>query len=141
MVGAVQQFEPTYSAALAWQVSPKFALTATSARTVGAPTSLVANAQVYETQNLALYYQATPRAALQAGLGYSSSGGSLASGWSFSTSNAFETARATTLFARATYAITPFLVANGSVQYSDRLSGRYNAHANIVTIGLTYAPR
>jgi len=136
--GSAVQWAPSYSASLHWQWSPKLSLSLMSARAAGAPTSVLANVEISDTQSLALNYQLTPKISLQTGVTYSASNGS--TGLVSGQAAPFESAKAVTAFGRASYAITPFLSATASIQHSDRSTEGLEARSDLFLIGLSYQP-
>jgi hypothetical protein len=136
--GSAVQWAPFYSAILRWQWSPKLSLGLTSARSVGAPTSVLANAQISDTQNVVVNYQLTPKISLQTGVTYSAS--SASTGVPSGQAGAFASATAVTAFGKAIYAITPFLTATASIQHSGRTQEGLETRSNIFLLGLSYQP-
>ncbi len=136
--GSAVQWAPFYSAILRWQWSPKLSLGLTSARSVGAPTSVLANAQISDTQNVVINYQLTPKISLQTGVTYSAS--SASTGAPSGQTGALTSATAVTAFGKAIYAITPFLTATASIQHSGRTTDGSEVRSNIFLLGLSYQP-
>jgi len=65
---------PHYSAMIKWVITPKLSLTASAAKAIGPPTTLVSNSRLSYTTQFNLSYQATPKITIAAGAsaGYTS---------------------------------------------------------------------
>ena len=110
-------WEPEYSLSVTWSITPKLGLTASLARTVSPPTSFIANLQVMESANLGLTYQLTPKVSLSAGVNVGHTSGA------FTTTaiNVLGQSQNENIYgarANVSYAMTPFLGASLSYQYS-----------------------
>src|SRR5271166_3839937 len=109
---------PHYSATIKWVITPKLTLTASAAKTIAPPTTLVSNSQLSYTTQFNLSYQATPKIAIAAGAsaGYTSAVFSPGlAGTNFATGALdLYTARAS-----LTYTMTPFLVATLTASYDE----------------------
>jgi hypothetical protein len=131
------QSSPVYSAALTWQPTPKFSLGLSSARSVGAPSSTLSNAETTTTQSATANFQFSAKISLQAGIAEStivagSSAGPAIAGIGSGTSLID--------FCKASYTVTPFLVASASYRYSDRTTDGAETKDSTFMLGLSYAP-
>lgn len=138
-------WQPTYSLAVAWAPTPKLGLTATVAKVVAPPTSILANLQVTENATLGLTYNLTPKMlfASQLQIGHSSGGFQGENGVS-TLSSVFEPLTANTDYysanASINYTITPFITANLSYTYSRSVQAGFVTPTNEVLLALTYSP-
>ena len=130
---------PVYSISVLWQASPKVSFGAASGRSVGAPTSVIANAQISDTQSVSVQYSFSPKISVQAGVGRSESSGG---GFElvFGQLVSIGTQTATTAYGKLGYQITPFVGATASYQYSDRHDQGFDTKENIFMLGLSYRP-
>ena len=115
---------PHYSATIGWTITPKLSLTASAAKSIAPPTTLVSNAQLSYTAQFNLNYQITPKIAIGAGasIGYTSA---------VFTPGAVVTVNGTPVTiltgaqdlysaqASLTYTMTPFLVAALTASYNE----------------------
>ncbi len=128
---------PHYSATIAWAITPKLSLTASAAKTIAPPTTLVSNSQLSYTTYFDLSYQATPKITIAAGAsaGY--------------TSAVFSPGLAGTIFATGaqdlyaahaslTYTMTPFLAATLTASYNETVSSHLITPEDLVTVSLNY---
>jgi hypothetical protein len=139
-LGLPSGWEPEYSLSVTWSITPKLGLSAAVARTVAPPTNFIANLQVSESANLGLTYQMTPKVTLSAGVNVGH------------TSTAFTTTAVSALGqgqneniygarANLTYAMTPFLGASLSYQYSRTVqAGGLVTPASVALMSVNYAP-
>jgi len=130
---------PHYSATIAWVIAPKLSLTASAAKTIAPPTTLVSNSQLSYTTQFNLSYQATPKITIAAGAsaGYTSAvfspglaGTNLATG-----AQDLYSAQAS-----LTYTMTPFLVATLTASYNETVSSHLITPEDLVTVSLNYKP-
>jgi hypothetical protein len=132
---------PHYSAIVAWDITPKFNLTASAEKVITPPSVLVANAQLSYEANLRLSYQATPKIQIAAGgtAGYVSavfSPGAVTTPFGVSTgAEDFYTAQAS-----VTYTMTPFIVAALTFSYSETVQNHFITPQDLVTVSLNYKP-
>ena len=129
---------PHYSAMIAWAITPKLSLTASAAKTIAPPTTLVANSQLSYTTQFKLSYQATPKITITAGAsaGYTSAVFSPGLGTIFATG-------AQDLYsaqASLTYTMTPFLVATLTASYNETVQNHLITPEDLVTVSLNYKP-
>jgi hypothetical protein len=133
-------WEPEYSLSVTWSITPKLGLTASVARTVAPPTSIIANLQVSESANLGVTYQLTPKVSLSAGanVGHTSS--------AFTTTgiNVLGQRQNENLYgarASVSYAMTPFLGASLSYQYNRTVqAGGLVTPTSVALMTVNYAP-
>jgi Putative beta-barrel porin 2 len=132
---------PHYSAMIAWAITPKLSLTASAAKAISPPTTLISNAQLEYNTQFKLSYQATPKivVAASASAGY--------------TSTVFSQALTGTLFAplqgsqdiytaqaSLTYTMTPFLVAALTASYYETVQNHLITPQDLITVSLNYKP-
>ncbi len=132
---------PHYSATIKWVITPKLSLTASAAKTIAPPTTLVSNSQLSYTTQFNLSYQATPKITIAAGAsaGY--------------TSAVFSSGLAGTIFAglqgtqdfysaqgSLTYTMTPFLVATLTASYNETVQNHLITPEDLITVSLNYKP-
>ncbi len=134
-------FEPQYSLAITWAMTPKLSLTASVARIATPPTAIIANLQITESANLGLTYQLTPKISLSGSVNTSRVTGA------FTQSGLTGAVLATgqnehTYGARAnlTYAMTPFLGASLSYQYSRTVQAGLVTPTSVTLLTLNFAP-
>jgi hypothetical protein len=138
------KIEPQYSASVIWAVTPKVSLTASVARTVTPPQSIVANAQTTESASLGLNYRFSPKVAFSANVSsaYASSaftqlGSGVPNGVPAYALSALHSYNAT---ASLGYNITPFLGANLSYLYSRSVQAGVVTPQNLVLLNVNYSP-
>ena len=139
-LGLPSGWEPEYSLAVAWSITPKLGLTAAVSRTVSPPTNFIANLQVMEAANLGLTYQLTPKVSLSA----SANIGHTSGAFTTTAINVLGQGQNENLYgARATvsYAMTPFLGASLSYQYNRTVqAGGLVTPASVALMSVNYAP-
>ncbi len=138
---------PHYSVAVDWTMTPKLRLTATAAKTINAPTTLVSNAQLSYLAQFKLNYQATPKIVIGVGalVSYTSAvftpslGVGILSG-----AQDLYSAQAT-----LAYTMTPFLVAALTASYNETVQSNTNivgapqhliTPEGLITASLNYKP-
>lgn len=133
-------FEPQYALSVVWSITPKIDLLASIARAVAPPTSIISNLQQSKSVNLNLTYRFTPKVSLAAGVSASQSTGAFGQ----SVAGAVAAAQSTTDYSlrmSASYAMTPFLQAVLSYQYTKELqSGIVVTPTSIALLTVNYAP-
>ena len=134
-------FEPTYSAQVSWNATPKLALTGAVARSVSPPTSVLSNLQVTESQNLGLTYALTPKVSFAAGVSASRSSGFNGSASLNPLIQPFSQ-NSTTYSANASlnYVITPFVTANLSYTHTRLLQADLETPTDVVLLALSFNP-
>ena len=140
-LGLPRTLLPIYTLGTTWTVTPKVTLTASGSRTISPPTTIIANAEVDYTGQVALTYALTPKVAVNVGgsIGY--------------TSGAFTPVVLTSLApvltgasdfysanAGLSYAMTPFLSAALNASYTERVSDHFITPEDLVTVSLNYRP-
>jgi hypothetical protein len=132
---------PIYSLSTTWAFTPKLSLSASAARTVSPPTTIIGNAEVAYNASMNLTYQFTPKVSFTFGgsAGYSSSAftsGVVESGLlPFATAEDFYAVNA-----GLTYAMTPFLSAALNASYNERVSDHQITPQDVITLSLNYRP-
>ena len=132
---------PVYSLTTTWAFTPKLSLSASAARTIAPPTTVVANAEVSYDASINLSYQFTPKVGFTFGgsAGYSSS--AFTSGVVDSSLLPFATAQDFyAVNAGLTYAMTPFLSAALNASYVERVSDHLITPQDLITLSLNYRP-
>ena len=130
---------PHYSATISWTITPKLIFTASAAKSIAPPTTLVSNAQLSYTAQFKLNYQITPKIVIGAGASVSY------------TSAVFGTSAVTTTVngapvvivsgaqdlysaqASLTYTMTPFLVAALTASYNESVQSNPNTMQHLIT--------
>jgi hypothetical protein len=138
-------FEPQYSLSVTWSITPKIDLIASVARIVSIPTNIISNLQISESANLGLTYKLTPKVTVTAGASASHSSNGFTqpviAGLPAIEQATAQSSNFYSLRANVAYAMTPFLGATLSYQYS-----RTTQFAGLVTptslalLTLNYAP-
>ena len=110
---------PQYAFSAQWNVTPKLALNAAASRLASAPTSIISNLQITEAASAGASYAFTPKLSLSANVQTSYLTGAASVAVSNPLLNTFTTAQHSYgANAKMAYAITPFLAANLSYQYT-----------------------
>jgi hypothetical protein len=139
-LGLPSGWEPEYSLSVTWSITPKLGLTASLARSVSPPTSFIANLQVSESANLGLTYQLTPKVSLSAGVNVAH----VSSAFTTTAVNALGQGENENLYgarASVSYAMTPFLGASLSYQYSRTVqAGGLVTPTSVALMSVNYAP-
>ena len=110
-------FVPDYSLSVTWSATPKLSLVASLARSVSPPTYIVANLQVSDSARLGVTYQFTPKMTIAASVNVAYN----TRGFTATTVNLLGNLRMRVLYgaqATVTYAMTPFLEASLSYQFT-----------------------
>ena len=130
---------PHYSATIKCVITPKLNLTASAAKAIGAPTTLVSNSQLSYITQFNLSYQATPKITIAAG---ASAGYTSAVFTPGLTGTSFATGAQDNYTAQAslTYTMTPFLVATLSASYNETVQSHTITPEDLVTVSLNYKP-
>lgn len=132
---------PHGTAALTWQATPKLQFTGSIGRSVGPPTTLVANAETNTSVQLGGVYAFSPKlsfnAGFRAGQSTATEGVALAFGTPVIVSQNQSFLGANLSVA---YQATPFLSGSISYQYSDRKSLGLDTAVNSFIIAVRYAP-
>ena len=128
---------PHYSAAIAWTITPKLNLTASAAKSISPPTTLVSNAQLSYVAQFKLIYQATPKIAIGAGasIGYTSAVFTPGVLGILSGAQDLYSAQAS-----LTYTVTPFLVAALTASYNESVQNHLITPETLITASLNYKP-
>ena len=140
-LGLPKTLLPTYSVAVTWAITPKVALTASGARSIAPPTTVLANAQETYDAAVGLSYQATPKLNFSAGgsVGYSSSAFTPALPGTIFTPY-FTATDFYGLHAAMTYTITPFMSAALAATYTERVANHSITPQDVITVSLNYRP-
>jgi hypothetical protein len=130
---------PHYSATIKWAITPKLSLTASAAKTIGVPTTLVSNSQLSYIAQFNLSYQATPKITIAAG---ASAGYTSAVFTPGLTGTIFATGAQDLYSAQAslTYTMTPFLVAALTASYNETVQSHLITPETLITASLNYKP-
>jgi hypothetical protein len=132
---------PVYSLTTTWAFTPKLSLSASAARTVAPPTTIIGNAEVSYNAAMNLSYQFTPKVSFTLGgnAGYSSS--AFTSGLAGSGLLPFATAQDVyAVNAGVSYAMTPFLTTALNASYSERVGNHQITPQDVITVSLNYRP-
>jgi hypothetical protein len=132
---------PTFSFSANWAVTPRLGLTASASRAVGAPTTVIGNAQTSYQTNLTLSYAATPKVNVtaSASAGYSSAEFSQALvGTMFA--NFLTNTDYYSATAGVNYAMTPFLGAALTAAFTERVQNHVMTPQDVITVSLNYRP-
>jgi hypothetical protein len=123
-----------YSAGLAWTPSELWRAELAASRTLGAPVTIRANAQVSQAQSLSLTWWVSPKFGLTASLGRLrlESGPTGAGLYGGST--------LTTLSGRAVYQLTPFTRLTASAQRAERGLSLGRTRTDVAMIGVDFKP-
>jgi Putative beta-barrel porin 2 len=139
-LGLPSGWEPEYSLSLTWAITPKLGLSAAVARTVAPPTNFIANLQVTESANLGVNYQLTPKVSLSAGVNV----GHNSSAFTTTAINVVGQGQNENVYgarASVSYAMTPFLGASLSYQYSRTVqAGGLVTPTSVALMSVNYAP-
>jgi hypothetical protein len=132
---------PQYSFSLQWTVTPKLVLTAAASRLASAPTSIVSNLQVTESASIGLSYLWTPKVTISGGFSANYSNGAITP----VVNNALLSALAANQKtysgnAGLNYAITPFLAARLSYQYTRSIQANLTTNDSLVLLALNFNP-
>ncbi len=132
---------PSYSIAATWAWTPKLSLTASGARTVAPPTTVIGNAEIAYLSQVNLRYQATPKISL----GFGASAGTTSVAFTPLTVGAIAGAftgieNFYTVHASLSYTMTPFLAASLSASYSERVENRAITSQDIISLNVSYRP-
>jgi hypothetical protein len=131
-------FHPEFSFSVTWSITPKVALTAAVSRLVSPPTAVIGNLQENESASLGLTYQFTPKVTLTAAV--SAAQTSVAFNQSVAGVSGAQTSTDYSVRASATYAMTPFLQAVLSYQYTKLVQPGLVTPTNIALLTVNYAP-
>jgi hypothetical protein len=143
------KIEPLYSATAIWAATPKVTVTASAARTVGIPQSVIGNAQITESASLGLSYHFSPKVSFTAGASsafatsaFSQPAGAQAAAAILNgvPASILTSQKSYGASAGLTYNMTPFLVANLNYQYSRSVQGGLVTPQNVVLLNLNYSP-
>jgi Putative beta-barrel porin 2 len=132
-------FVPDYSLSVTWSATPKLSLVASLGHTVAPPTNIVANLQVSDDARLGVTYQFTPKVTLGAGVnvGYGTTS------FTSTTVNPLAQSQNERLYgaqATVTYAMTPFLEASLSYQFSKTVQAGLMTPTGVSLLTVKYAP-
>jgi hypothetical protein len=132
-------FEPDYSLSVTWSATPKLSIIASLAHSVAPPTNIVANLQVSDAARVGVTYQFTPKVTLAAGvnIGYSTSS------FTATTVNLLAQSQNERLYgaqATMTYAMTPFLEASLSYQFTKTVQAGRTTPTSVSLLTVKYAP-
>ncbi len=135
---------PQYSVSVLWLPTPRVSVTASAARTVNPPQSVIGNAQITESASLTMAYQLSPKMSLSAGVlsalsnsAFTQFGGAVVNGVAASTVTSENSYGA---HANLSYAITPFLGANLNYQYLRTVQGDRVTPQSLVMLNVNYSP-
>jgi hypothetical protein len=140
-LGLPKTLLPVYSVSTTWAFTPKLSLTASAAKTVSPPTTIIGNAETSYNASMNLTYNMTPKVSFIFGgsAGYSSA--AFTSGAVTSSLSPFATAQDFyAVTAGMTYAMTPFLTAALNASYNERVANHTITPQDIITVSLNYRP-
>lgn len=137
-VGASTTVAPHYALNVNWRPSDKLALQASIARTVGAPTTVLANDQVSDTASLSAYYYWSQKTTFNANLSMGNATRAFLQGASATT--LFGNSKYMTAAVGVSYRMTPFISGNLNYQYTDSRGLGLDTVVNRVTVSMNYAP-
>jgi hypothetical protein len=139
-LGLPSGWEPEYSLSATWSITPKLGLTASLARSVSPPTSFISNLQVSESASLGLTYQLTPKVSLSAATNFAHVSGAFTN-TAINVPGRSQNENLYSARANVSYAITPFLGASLSYQYSRTVqSGGVVTPTSVALMSVNYAP-
>jgi hypothetical protein len=142
--GIASGFEPQYSLAVTWSVTPKLGLDAAVQRSVTPPTAVIGNLQTTESAQVGLHYTLTPKVQLSAGVNTSRSSSTLSNVAISALSAIFPTlsnqSNSYGLQAAIAYAMTPFLAASLSYQYTRTVQTNFVTPSSLILLNLSFAP-
>jgi hypothetical protein len=132
---------PQYAFTAQWTVTPKITLNAAASRLASAPTSVVSNLQITESASTGLTYRFAPKVTLAANLLTSYATRAVTATQLGVLTNPY-TANQRTLGANANvnYAISPFLAANLSYQYTKSVQSSLTTTDNLILLALSFNP-
>lgn len=132
---------PQYSFSLQWTVTPKLVLTAAASRLASTPTSIVSNLQITESASIGLSYQWTPKVILSGGLSTNYSTGAATPVVNSTLLSTFASSQKTySGNAGLSYAITPFLAARLSYQFTRSVQSTLTTNDSLVLLALNFNP-
>ncbi len=132
---------PQYAFSAQWNVTPKLALNAAASRLASAPTSIISNLQITEAASAGTSYAFTPKLSLSANVQTSYLTGAASVAVSNPLLNTFTTAQHTYgANAKMAYAITPFLAANLSYQYTKTVYANLTTNDSLILLALNFNP-
>ena len=141
---------PHYSATIAWVITPKLSLTASAAKTIAPPTTLISNSQLSYTTQFNLSYQATPKITIAAGASAGYTSAVFTPGLAGMTLAGLQGAQDLySAQASLTYTMTPFLVATLTASYNETVQSNPNnvgapqhliTPEDLITVSLNYKP-
>ncbi len=136
---------PHYSATITWAIAPKLNLTASAAKAISPPTTLVSNSQLSYTAQFRLTYQITPKIAIGAGasVGYTSAVFTPGATVTVNGTPVAILTGAQDLYsaqASLTYTMTPFLVAALTASYNESVQSHLITPEDLITVSLNYKP-
>jgi hypothetical protein len=132
---------PHYSATIAWAITPKLSLTASAAKTIAPPTTLVSNSQLSYIAQFNLKYQATPKIAIVAGASAGYTSAVFTPGLAGPISGIFSGAQDLySAQASLTYTMTPFLIAELTASYNESVQNHLITPEDVITVSLNYKP-
>ncbi len=141
-LGLPKTLLPIYTLSTNWTLTPRLILTASAARTISPPTTVVANAQQSYGAQISLSYQLTPKVTVIAGgsAGYSISSFTAPTVAAELSPFLFNTQNNYNLNTGLIYSMTPFLSASLNAAYSERVASHTITPQDIVTVSLNYKP-
>jgi hypothetical protein len=134
---------PHYSVTVGWTMTPKLSLTATAAKTINPPTTLVGNAQLAYLATFNLKYQATPKIAIGVGALVSYTSAVFTPAVTTVGTTVGILSGAQDLYsaqASLTYTMTPFLVAALTASYNETVQSHLVTPETLITASLNYKP-
>lgn len=141
---------PHYSAMINWTITPKLSLTASAAKTIAPPTTLISNSQLSYTTQFNLSYKATPKITFAAGASAGYTSAVFTPGLAGTTLAGLQGAQDLySAQASLTYTMTPFLVATLTASYNETVQSNPNnvgapqhliTPEDLITVSLNYKP-
>jgi len=140
-VASTTQDVPIYLASLLWQPTPKLSFGVSSSKSVGAPTSILSNAQITTTQSATTSYLFSPKISLQLGVAYSTGSAGAVSTLALPSVGIGSSETAESAYFRANYSLTPFVATTASYRYSETTTDGINTRDNTIMLSLVYRPQ
>ena len=140
-LGLPRTLLPIYTLGTTWAFTPKLSLNASASRTVSPPTTIIANAEIDETATVGLGYQITPKLGFSVGGSIGHSSGAFTP--SAVTSLTPFLTGASNFYSASTglaYTMTPFLSADLSASYTERVVNHTITPEDLITVSLSYSP-
>jgi hypothetical protein len=140
-VVSTTQDVPIYLASLLWQPTPKLSFGVSSSKSVGAPTSILSNAEITTTQSATTSYLFSPKISLQLGVAYSTGSAGAVTTLAQPSVGIGTSETAESAYFRANYSLTPFVATTASYRFSETTTDGINTRDNTIMLSLVYRPQ